>query len=66
MSQSKTDGKGVRKALTYDTKQRVTAVRYYIGSTEQTNNRVDSHYDTNPVDGTFTQYGTGAAHSGVL
>jgi RHS repeat-associated protein len=57
--QSKTDGKGVRKELTYDSKQRVTAVRYYIGSTEQTNNRVDSYYDTNPFDSTFTQYGTG-------
>jgi YD repeat-containing protein len=56
---SKTDGKGVRKELTYDSKQRVTAVRYYIGSTEQTNNRVDSYYDTNPFDSTFTQYGTG-------
>ena len=56
---SKTDGKGIRKELTYDTKQRVTAVRYYAGSTEQTNNRVDSYYDTNPFNSTFTQYGTG-------
>ena len=33
---SKTDAKGIRKELTYDTKQRVTAVRYYAGSTEKT------------------------------
>ncbi len=39
--------------------KRVTPVRYYAGSTEQTNNRVDTYYDTNPFDSTFTQYGTG-------
>ena len=58
---SKTDAKGIRKELTYDTQQRVTAVRYYKTSdnSEQYGNRVDSYYDTNPFDATFTQYGAG-------
>jgi len=57
--QSKTDSKGIRKELTYDSKQRVTAMRYYSGSTEAMGSRVDSYYDNNPFDASFTQYGTG-------
>jgi len=58
---SKSDAKGIRKELTYDDKQRVTAARYYNTSdgSENTNRRVDSYYDTNPFDGTYTQNGAG-------
>jgi hypothetical protein len=58
---SKSDAKGVRKELTYDDKQRVTAVRYYKISdgSEYTNSGVASYYDTNPFDGSYTQNGAG-------
>src|SRR5690348_15079973 len=56
---TKTDAKGTRKEYTYDTKQRVTQVKYFNGSTEIANTAVTYSYDTNPYDAAYTQYGNG-------
>ena len=58
---SKRDANGVRKEFSYDSKQRVTAVRYYRNSDgyEYTDRRVDYYWDTNPFDGAYTQYASG-------
>ncbi len=53
---TKVDANGTRKSFTYDTSQRVTAVRYYVNSSgvEYTDKRVDYYWDTNPFDSGYS------------
>jgi YD repeat-containing protein len=53
--QSKTDAKGQRIDYTYDDKQRVTAITPLGRTCEQ----VRLSYDTNTIDPTYSQYGSG-------
>jgi RHS repeat-associated protein len=56
--QWKKDAKGNRIEYSYDAHQRVTQIRRYpLGGSEDQGQRVDLSYDTNPYDGSFTQYG---------
>lgn len=53
---SKTDAKGQKTEYTYDSVKRVTQTRRYPnGTTEDTSQREDFYYDSNPFDSTFTE-----------
>jgi len=57
---SKTDAKGQKTQYVYDTYKRVTQVQYLPdGIHEDTCQRMTFTYDTNSLDGTFTQNGWG-------
>jgi len=57
---SRTDNRGQKVEYSYDTHRRLTQVRRYPnGTTEDVCQRVNYAYDTNAVDGTFTQNGWG-------
>jgi YD repeat-containing protein len=53
----KTDAKGQQTQYSYDSFGRVTQTRYYTdaGVTERTEQRIDYHYDTNPLNAQFSQ-----------
>jgi YD repeat-containing protein len=57
----RTDAKGQETRYTYDTYGRVTEVQHWAGSplAELTMQRVDYSYDTNPLNGNYTQNGWG-------
>ena len=46
-------------AVQYDSYKRVTQVRHYAGGVEDVTARVDYSYDTNPYDGSYSQYTAG-------
>ena len=48
---TKMDAKGQQTQYTYDSYARLTEVRHYISGTEDTCQRVDFYYDSNPFDG---------------
>ncbi len=48
---TKTDAKGQQTQYTYDSYLRLTEVRHYISGSEDTCQRVDFYYDSNPFDG---------------
>ena len=58
---SKTDAKNQQVQYTYDSYRRVTQIRRYpvAGGNEDPCQRTDLYYDTNPLDGSYTQNGWG-------
>ncbi len=61
----RTDAKGQRTNYTYDSHGRLETVRKYSWTgvpptlTEMVNQRVDYYYDSNPLQGGFTEYAAG-------
>ncbi len=58
---TKTDAKGQQVVYTYDGSNRLTQAKRYasVGGIELTCERTTFYYDTNPFDGTFSQYTIG-------
>ena len=57
----RTDAKGQETRYTYDTVGRLTEVQHWAGAplTEQIPQRVDYYYDSNPINGSYSQYAQG-------